>query len=117
MDPKVKNFFIFIGKNIVLPLTVVVVLIRVAGVTDYFRLLGQAVLLFAAVRVGLQIYRRLIQPAKDPRKMGKWAVITGTTSGIGRAFADRLAQRGLSLLIISRSEEKLKEQQAEIEKQ
>eukprot|EP00981_Chlorochromonas_danica_P014068 scaffold7265_cov159-Ochromonas_danica.AAC.1 len=49
--------------------------------------------------------------------MGKWAVITGTTSGIGRAFAERLAQRGLSLLIISRSEEKLKEQQAEIEKQ
>eukprot|EP00981_Chlorochromonas_danica_P012900 scaffold5545_cov170-Ochromonas_danica.AAC.3 len=49
--------------------------------------------------------------------MGKWAVITDTTSGIGRAFANRLAQRGLSLLIISRSEEKLKEQQAEIEKQ
>jgi short-subunit dehydrogenase len=35
----------------------------------------------------------------------------GSTSGIGKGFADHLAEMGMSILIISRSEDKLKEQQ------
>jgi len=35
---------------------------------------------------------------------------TGSTSGIGKDFADYLAKLGMSVLVISRSEEKLKEQ-------
>ncbi|KAH8331966.1 hypothetical protein KR067_005050, partial [Drosophila pandora] len=40
-------------------------------------------------------------------KMGEWAVVTGSTDGIGKAYAKELARRGLKLVLISRSLEKL----------
>ncbi|MGD1171057.1 SDR family NAD(P)-dependent oxidoreductase [Mycobacterium seoulense] len=36
-----------------------------------------------------------------------WAVITGASSGLGAIFADRLAQRGMSLLLAGRDEARL----------
>jgi len=45
---------------------------------------------------------------KDLKKYGKWAVITGATDGIGKAIAKQLAKRGINIVLISRSEEKLK---------
>ncbi|XP_056314306.1 hydroxysteroid (20-beta) dehydrogenase 2 [Danio aesculapii] len=43
----------------------------------------------------------------DLRTYGRWAVVTGATSGIGRAYAEELAKRGLDIVLISRSEDKL----------
>jgi len=43
----------------------------------------------------------------DLKKLGKWAVITGSTDGIGKGYAKALAKRGLNIFLISRSEEKL----------
>lgn len=40
-------------------------------------------------------------------KLGKWAVVTGATDGIGKSYAEELAQRGFSMMLISRSQEKL----------
>jgi len=40
-------------------------------------------------------------------KPGTWAVITGSTDGIGLEYAAELAKKGYSLLLISRSQEKL----------
>uniref|UniRef100_A0A915E267 Uncharacterized protein n=1 Tax=Ditylenchus dipsaci TaxID=166011 RepID=A0A915E267_9BILA len=37
----------------------------------------------------------------------KWAVITGSTDGIGLAYAFELAKKGFELVLISRSQEKL----------
>ncbi|XP_047124550.1 very-long-chain 3-oxoacyl-CoA reductase [Hydra vulgaris] len=51
----------------------------------------------------------------DLKKLGKWAVITGATDGIGKAIAKQLAKRGLNLVLISRSEEKLKSTAKEFE--
>ncbi|XP_056662747.1 17-beta-hydroxysteroid dehydrogenase type 3 isoform X5 [Monodelphis domestica] len=41
------------------------------------------------------------------RSMGEWAVITGAGDGIGKAYAYELAKRGLNIVMISRTLEKL----------
>lgn len=41
------------------------------------------------------------------RYEGKWALVTGASSGIGRAFAYELAARGANLIFASRSKETL----------
>lgn len=41
--------------------------------------------------------------------LGKWAVVTGATDGIGKAYAEELARRGMSIVLISRSQDKLDE--------
>ncbi|KAK2911881.1 hypothetical protein QQF64_027751 [Cirrhinus molitorella] len=53
----------------------------------------------------------------DLRTYGQWAVVTGATSGIGRAYAEELAKRGLDIVLISRSEDKLRSVAKEIESQ
>jgi NADPH:quinone reductase-like Zn-dependent oxidoreductase len=112
LDPKVKNMSKFLIQNLLLPGFVLVILLRFAGITDYYRLFGQATLAFLLWRLFLSIYRRMLLPAKDYRKMGRWVIVTGSTSGIGKAFAEYLAEKGMQILVISRSEEKLVEQVA-----
>jgi 17beta-estradiol 17-dehydrogenase / very-long-chain 3-oxoacyl-CoA reductase len=49
------------------------------------------------------------------KKLGQYAVITGATDGIGKAYAMILAQKKMSIVLISRTEVKLKEVKAEID--
>ncbi|KAE8288178.1 Very-long-chain 3-oxoacyl-CoA reductase [Larimichthys crocea] len=51
----------------------------------------------------------------DFRKFGQWAVVTGATSGIGKAYAIELARRGLDVVLVSRSDKKLQLVAKEIE--
>ncbi|XP_017116355.1 very-long-chain 3-oxoacyl-CoA reductase [Drosophila elegans] len=70
--------------------------------------------------VGFQVFRKVLPwiyanvvgpkvfgSTVDLSKMGEWAVVTGSTDGIGKAYAKELARRGLKLVLISRSLEKL----------
>ena len=41
------------------------------------------------------------------KKYGEWAVVTGCTQGIGKCYAEELAQRGLNVVLISRTKSKL----------
>ena len=47
----------------------------------------------------------------------KTALITGTTSGIGKAFAEKFASMGNNIILVSRNEEKLKKQQNDLQSQ
>ncbi|CAG4972649.1 unnamed protein product [Colias eurytheme] len=58
-------------------------------------------------------------PAEDfPlwKKYGHWAVITGSTDGIGKHYALELAQKGVNIVLISRNPDKLRSVAGEIEK-
>ena len=42
-------------------------------------------------------------------RKGDWALVTGATSGMGKAFAEQLAQQGLNIFLIALEEDKLAE--------
>uniref|UniRef100_A0A3P9JZR2 3-ketoacyl-CoA reductase n=1 Tax=Oryzias latipes TaxID=8090 RepID=A0A3P9JZR2_ORYLA len=50
-------------------------------------------------------------------KLGKWAVVTGATDGIGKSYAEELARRGFAMMLISRSQEKLDDVAKSLEEQ
>lgn len=52
--------------------------------------------------------RRLVPPNLLKRYgQGSYALVTGSSDGIGRAFADKLAKRGFNLILLARNREKL----------
>ncbi|XP_058386969.1 very-long-chain 3-oxoacyl-CoA reductase-like [Diceros bicornis minor] len=77
-------------------------------------------LLWATWVVGHTVYVYLLPQARRGapwlRAHGAWAVVTGATSGIGRAYAHELARRGLNIVLISRSLSKLEHEAKEIER-
>jgi hypothetical protein len=48
---------------------------------------------------------------------GPWAVVAGGSEGLGAAFADELARRGLSLLLVARREEPLAQTAARLRRE
>lgn len=74
--------------------------------------------LFSFLKVGYTIlnffYVYFLRPGKNLKKFGKWAIVTGCTDGIGKAVAEELAAKGLSLILISRTQSKLDEQAKEL---
>uniref|UniRef100_A0A8B9YK41 17beta-estradiol 17-dehydrogenase n=1 Tax=Bos mutus grunniens TaxID=30521 RepID=A0A8B9YK41_BOSMU len=90
---------------------------------DALRVLGAVtalfLLLWATWAVGSTVYIYLLPQARRSnhwlRAHGAWAVVTGATSGIGKAYAHELARRGLNVVLISRDLSKLKHEAKEIE--
>ena len=85
--------------------------------------IGILALGYLVVRLGLFLYRLLSPMRIDVKTFGQWAVVTGSTDGIGKAYALELGKRGqtesmkrrynddcwigLNVVLISRTKEKL----------
>jgi len=81
----------------------------------------------SVIVVAVQIVRRVIPwfyenlvgpfilgPKINLKSYGEWAVVTGATDGIGKAYAKQLAKQGLNVALISRTQSKLETVAAEI---
>lgn len=62
------------------------------------------------------IYARLLRPGKNlKRTYGEWAIVTGATDGIGKAMAFEFCKKGMNVVLISRTKDKLIACQEEIQ--
>lgn len=68
--------------------------------------------LFSGFRIWVLGNGQLLSP-----KLGKWAVVTGATDGIGKSYAEELARRGFAMMLISRSQDKLDDVARSLEEQ
>lgn len=58
----------------------------------------------------------LFSKRRELKNAGEWTVITGSTDGIGKAFAEELANDGLNIFLISRTADKLDRVARDIER-
>ncbi|KAE9548807.1 hypothetical protein FO519_007977 [Halicephalobus sp. NKZ332] len=85
-------------------------------------LLGYVAFAYIAYRVFKALYNAfypfyVASPADLHRLAGaKWAIVTGSTDGIGKAYAFELAKKGFNLVLISRTLKKLEDTKEEIQK-
>mmetsp|Transcript_15162 Transcript_15162/g.32498 ORF Transcript_15162/g.32498 Transcript_15162/m.32498 type:complete len:319 (+) Transcript_15162:60-1016(+) len=77
---------------------------------------GVVLLLVIVARVVGFVWRYALRPkASFAKYKGEWAVITGASAGLGAAFAKQLAKRGLNVVLLARSEDKMQAIASEIE--
>ena len=69
-------------------------------------LVSNLVLAYLAVRLGSFLFRLVrvyfLSTPLDVTKLGEWAIVTGSTDGIGKAYANALASKGLNIVLVSR---------------
>eukprot|EP00599_Poterioochromonas_sp_BG-1_P007740 CAMPEP_0173143440 /NCGR_PEP_ID=MMETSP1105-20130129/6667_1 /TAXON_ID=2985 /ORGANISM="Ochromonas sp., Strain BG-1" /LENGTH=316 /DNA_ID=CAMNT_0014056987 /DNA_START=92 /DNA_END=1042 /DNA_ORIENTATION=- len=76
---------------------------------------GLASVIAFLMNVLWNVYALFVRGGKNlKKKYGQWAVVTGATDGIGKAFAFELARQGLNIILISRNPQKLQETQKEL---
>ncbi|KAM5248910.1 very-long-chain 3-oxoacyl-CoA reductase [Ctenodactylus gundi] len=81
--------------------------------------LGAGTVVYLALRVSYSLFTALRvwgvgnESGVGPR-LGEWAVVTGSTDGIGKSYAEELAKRGMKIVLVSRSQDKLNQVSSEI---
>lgn len=69
--------------------------------------LGLIVSIYVIIRLVVKLVNNLgtfwfnLGQVDDFKSFGRWALVTGGSDGIGRAYAHELASRGLNIVIIS----------------
>lgn len=77
-------------------------------------LLGGLSVLRTALRLAYAVFAGVLRPGKKVSKYGTWAVVTGATDGIGKAMSVELARKGMSVVLVSRTQSKLDDVAAEV---
>jgi len=77
-------------------------------------LVGFVLIFKTAFAIGNFVYVHFFRPGQNLKKFGSWAIVTGSTDGIGQAIAQELAAKGLNLVLISRTQEKLERDAKEL---
>uniref|UniRef100_A0A7S3DDU8 Uncharacterized protein n=1 Tax=Palpitomonas bilix TaxID=652834 RepID=A0A7S3DDU8_9EUKA len=78
-----------------------------APLTSFLTLVGLSVVLSLFFQFLGFLCSSFFRGGKNLKALGEWAVVTGATDGIGKAIAKRLAKKGLKVVLISRTMEKL----------
>ncbi|KAG2670424.1 hypothetical protein I3760_14G085000 [Carya illinoinensis] len=60
------------------------------------------------------VWVSFFRPAKNLNEYGSWALVTGSTDGIGKALAFELASKGINLVLVGRNPSKLEATSNEI---
>lgn len=87
--------------------------------------LGAVTVLYIALKavcsfwhvVKVYVLAKTLGLSTNLKSLGSWAVVTGSTDGIGQSYAKQLGRLGLNVVLISRSADKLAAVAQEIEKQ
>ena len=72
------------------------------GLVDYVSLAALAFISYRLVLFLYSLYLRMLGSSVNVAKLGEWAVVTGSTDGIGKAYANALASKGLNIVLVSR---------------
>ncbi|XP_016002326.2 very-long-chain 3-oxoacyl-CoA reductase [Rousettus aegyptiacus] len=80
---------------------------------------GAGTVAYLALRISYSLFMAfrmwgLGHEAEVGPELGEWAVVTGSTDGIGKSYANELAKRGMKIVLISRSQDKLNQVSSEI---
>lgn len=77
--------------------------------------LGSISLLKLSLSILKWVYVNFFRPSKNIKSYGSWALVTGATDGIGKAFACELAKKGVNLILVGRNPNKLEDVSSEIQ--
>lgn len=77
--------------------------------------LGFLIVLKKVISLLKWVFITFIRSTKNLKSYGSWAMITGATDGIGKAFANQLAAKGLNLILVGRNSNKLEAVSKEIQ--
>ena len=87
--------------------------------SDFLHIIAYTTIVLFIHKIYYGFYRiwvHLFAKEKDLKKLagGNWAIITGSSDGIGKAYAVEFAKRGFNLILISRTGSKLEEVRKDI---
>ena len=71
----------------------------ILGIIFGIKILIRLLLLLKNALYGF-VLPRFFAPRNFVEKYGKWAIVTGCTQGIGRYYAEELASRGMSIVLM-----------------
>ncbi|KAF3785078.1 putative oxidoreductase [Nymphaea thermarum] len=80
-----------------------------------FSVLGLLHICRALMELAWWVWASFLRPMRNLKEYGPWAIVTGSTDGIGKAIAFRLARHhGLNLVLVGRNPSKLRSVSSEI---